>query len=117
MISIECVPTEPDGCYLSTTLNLYPGGCKALLETINTLYATESPDAVAAGTPGHYCTFPDYDALARFHRAGHRRADPAVWLQSVLVTTLATVRYLRFPPQNKMLFVQKSRKICLVSEN
>ena len=78
IISIQGVPTDPDGCYLSNTLNLYPSGCRALLEAIDTLHAQESPEAVAPDNPGHYFTFPDRDALARFHRAGHSLVDPAL---------------------------------------
>jgi len=78
IISIQGVPTDPDGRYLSNTLNLYPSGCRALLGAINTLDTQESPEAVAPGNPGHYFTFPDRDALARFHRAGHRLVDPAL---------------------------------------
>ena len=78
IISIQGVPTDPDGCYLSNTLNLYPSGCRALLGAINTLDTQESPEAVAPGNPGHYFTFPDRDALARFHRAGNRLVDPAL---------------------------------------
>ena len=78
IISIQGVPTDQVGCYLSNTLNLYPSGCTALLGTINTLHSQESPQAVAPGTPGHYFTFPDCDTLAQFHRAGHRLVDPAL---------------------------------------
>ena len=78
IISIQGAPTDPDGCYLSNTLNLYPSGCTALLEAINTLHAHESPQAAAQGAPGHYFTFPDRDALNRFHKAGHKLVDPAL---------------------------------------
>ena len=78
IISIQGVPTDPNGCYLSNTLRLYPSGCRALLEAINTLHAQESPVAVTPDSPGHYFTFPDRDALARFYRAGHRLVDPAL---------------------------------------
>lgn len=44
----------------------------------STLHAQEGPEAVAPGIPGHYFTFPDREALARFHRAGHRLVDPAL---------------------------------------
>jgi methionyl-tRNA formyltransferase len=78
IISIQGVPTEPRGCYLSNTLNLYPGRCGALLGAINTLHTQEGVEAVAPSSPGDYFTFPDRDALARFHRAGHRLVDPAL---------------------------------------
>ena len=78
IISIQGTPTDQDGCYLSNTLNLYPGGCTALLEAINTLPAQESLKAVGPNSTGHYFTFPDRDALAQFHRAGHSLVDPAL---------------------------------------
>ena len=78
IISIQGTPTDQDGCYLSNTLNIYPGGCTALLDAINTLHAQESLKAVGPSSPGHYFTFPDRDALAQFHRAGHSLVDPAL---------------------------------------
>ena len=77
IISIQGVPTDPDGCYLSNTLNLYPSGCEALLEAINTLHAQESLKAVAPNSPGHYFTFPDRDALAQFHK----EQDTGWWIR------------------------------------
>ena len=126
IISIQGVPTDPDGCHLSNTLNLYPSGCRALLETINTLHAQESPEAVTPDSPGHYFTVPDRSpSQIATHWPDFTEQDTdwliqRCWLQSSLVTTRTKVcnGHGHILPQTQIRFFdQTPQKSCVLQFN
>jgi methionyl-tRNA formyltransferase len=64
-------------CYLSNVLQLYPAGCRAMLEAVHTLAAGEALTEHPQGTGGQYFSFPGSAELARFEAAGLQLYDEA----------------------------------------
>ena len=87
IISIQGVPTDPDGCYLSNTLNLYPSGCRALLDAINTLHAQESLEAVAPTVRGTISPSQIATPWLDFTEQDTAWSIQRCWLRSYLATT------------------------------
>ena len=87
IISIQGVPTDPDGCYLSNTLNLYPSGCRALLEAIDTLHAQESPKPSPLTTRGAISPSQIATPLLDFTGQDTAWSIQRCWLRSYLATT------------------------------
>ena len=76
VISIQSHERDPAQCYLANTIGLYPTGCAAILEVIDTINAGQEPIAHTPNTKGCYYSFPDQDCLQTFAQAGHQWANP-----------------------------------------
>ena len=76
IISIQSHERDPAQCYLANTIGLYPAGCAAILEVVDTINAGQEPSARAPEQPGAYYSFPDQGSLEAFAEAGQQWANP-----------------------------------------
>ena len=76
IISIQSHERPPAQCYMANTVGLYPAGCAAILEVVDTINAGQDPTAQAPEQPGAYYSFPDQGSLEAFAEAGHQWANP-----------------------------------------
>ena len=74
--SIQSHNRDPKQCYLANTVGLYPTGCAALLEVVDTINAGREPIAHAPNSKGSYYSFPDQNCLEAFAQGGHQWAKP-----------------------------------------
>lgn len=69
------LPVNPDKSYLWHVLSLYEAGCANIAAAVALLSSGQSLPAVPQAAAGAYYSFPNADALRRFHAAGWRLVD------------------------------------------
>lgn len=80
IISIQATHRNPAQCYLANTLGLYPSGCAALLDAIDTISTGGSLPVIPSDAPAQYYSFPDAPTIAAFQAASFR------WVDTVFLT-------------------------------
>lgn len=66
---------EDGRSYLWHVLQLYPGGCRLLLDTVEKIRLSQAVETRPQGGGGAYYTFPTSEELQAFREAGHRLYD------------------------------------------
>ena len=76
IISIQSHYRDPEQCYLANVIGLYPAGCAAILEVLDSFAAGHEPNTCPSEQIGPYYSFPDQGNLEAFTKAGHQWANP-----------------------------------------
>lgn len=66
VISVQGHRRDTVGCYLSNTLSVYPAGCRAVVNAVETLGKGEELPNLASNGPGNYYSFPDEETIRHF---------------------------------------------------
>ncbi len=75
IIGLSRTPVRTDWSYLANVLELYPDGCRMMVDAMRKISAGETLETFPQTAEGHYYSMPQPDDLERFVAMGLRLAD------------------------------------------